>query len=66
VLLSLDSLEHIADELKNSGFITATSIDTKGSDAIKGIWNFLSILRYRIQRSVSRISKQSSLPVSET
>ena len=68
MLLSPDGLQHMTDELKSSGIVTAASIDTSAGNSAKALstWNFLLALPHRIQRSVSRKSKITSLPVSES
>jgi hypothetical protein len=58
----------MVDELKSSGVVAAASIETGAGSAAKGVgtWHLLLALGHRLQRSISRRLKKTSLPVSET
>ncbi|PMD51257.1 uncharacterized protein K444DRAFT_707303 [Hyaloscypha bicolor E] len=65
--LSIDGLPQMLEELKNSGSVTAASIETGTGSTAKGArtWPLLLTLGHRLQRSISRRLKKISLPVSE-
>jgi hypothetical protein len=66
--LSMDGLPQMVEELKDSGSVTAATIETGASSIAKGAetWPLLLVLGNRLQRSIFHRLKKTSLPVSET